>query len=79
MAQFMTTIQGNRGETSRLGSKNSGMVARVNGWDSGVTVIAGHDDEGDFFNVYQTGGSNHTTAQKLIGVLRNGEFTPATF
>lgn len=38
MAQFRATIEGNRGEASRLGHKGSGIRAQVNGWSGGVNV-----------------------------------------
>lgn len=44
MAQFRGTITGNRGEASRLGSKESGMRTETNGWTGGVTVRAAHYD-----------------------------------
>jgi len=31
MAAFRGTVQGNRGEVSRLGTKKSGITARING------------------------------------------------
>lgn len=58
MARFRSTINGQRGEASRLGSAASGMVAEVNGWNAGVTVIASDVNGVDCFDVYQTGGSN---------------------
>ena len=45
MARFRATLQGNRGEVSRLGSKASGMSAHINGWNTGVTIYAGVDDQ----------------------------------
>ena len=42
MAQYRAIIKGNRGEASRLGSKSSGLEARVNGWDLGVYVEVQH-------------------------------------
>ena len=39
MAHFYATVQGNRGETSRTGSKNSGITAKAYGWDLGGTVV----------------------------------------
>lgn len=59
MAQFRATIQGNRGEVSRLGTKASGMLATINGWNVGVFVEAGTTREGeDTITVCVTGGSN---------------------
>ena len=59
MARFRATVQGMRGEASRLGSKDSGIRTNANGWDSGVIVFGWVDDqEQDVFEIYQTGGSN---------------------
>ena len=38
MAQFRGTIQGGRGEASRLGHKSSGLTLQANGWDIGAEV-----------------------------------------
>jgi len=78
MAQFMATIQGNRGEASRLGSKDSGISAKINGWDAGISVEAWYDQatEEDYFRVYQTGGSNGHTPKVFLGELRGGKFFP---
>jgi len=38
MAHFYGTMQGSRGETSRMGTVNSGMTAHVRGWDVGIEV-----------------------------------------
>ena len=39
MAHFYGTVQGNKGETSRTGSKNSGITAKAFGWDIGGRVV----------------------------------------
>ena len=57
MAQFRGTIKGNRGGTSRLGSKSSGLQVRADGWQSGVKVEAHHNGTRDIFRVFSTGGS----------------------
>jgi hypothetical protein len=57
MANFRALIRGQRGEASRLGSKQSGIVAHVDGWHSGVTVRVSHVDGRDLFSVYRTSGS----------------------
>lgn len=67
MAQFMATIQGNRGEASRVGSRDSGIVAHINGWDFGITVAARHVNGKDLFDVYKTSGSHRRSAPTLIG------------
>lgn len=38
MAQYRGTIQGSRGEASRLGHKSSGLILHANGWDIGAEV-----------------------------------------
>lgn len=66
MAQFYGSIQGNRGEATRLGSRSSGMVATVNGWDVGARVVIRHIDGEDVIYVYRTGGSNNAVAHEMI-------------
>lgn len=58
MAQFRATIQGQRGQASRLGSKSGGMSATVNGWNVGVSIEASHENGRDIIRVYENGGSN---------------------
>lgn len=66
MAQFRAVIQGQRGHASRLGSKNSGISASVNGWTAGVDVVAVHVAGKDVFRVYRTGGSGHADGRELV-------------
>ena len=76
MAHFRATIQGNRGEASRLGTKGSGLDADVNGWDSGVSVRASYNNEKkrDEFSIYLTGGSGYSSVGKFLGkYYRDGE------
>jgi len=70
MAQFIAEIKGSRGSVTRLGSKKSGIWASVNGWRSGVDVIAETDANGrDLFKVYKTGGSNGAFSAKLVATI----------
>lgn len=59
MAHFRATIEGNRGQASRLGTKKSGIVATINGWDIGVRVWIHFDEniQQDIIHIRQTGGS----------------------
>jgi len=59
MAQFRGTIEGNRGEASRLGTKASGLTVTANGWDTGVRVELSHRAGRDVVLIYRTGGSNN--------------------
>ena len=65
MAHFRATIKGSRGLASRLGTKQSGMRATVNGWNVGVTIIAKHLHGKDFICVYRTGGSNNDDGERI--------------
>ena len=66
MAQFRAVIRGQRGEASRLGSKQSGIVAHVDGWHTGATVRISHVDGRDLISVYRTGGSNGNGSEYLV-------------
>lgn len=44
MAHFLGTIQGNRGEASRLGTKSSGLHAQIGSWEGGITVNLYYDE-----------------------------------
>ncbi len=71
MAHFIGTIKGNKGEASRLGSKDSGMRAVVNGWNFGCEVIISHNKETDKneINIWTTSGSNGKRTAKFIGTF----------
>lgn len=45
MAQFYGTVQGSRGETSRLGDKGSGLTARLMSWEGMVCVYLSYNTE----------------------------------
>jgi len=68
-------MQGQKGDTSRLGSKRSGLQASVDGWGAGIEVRAVWDESlnADVFYVYATGGSNGRGGSKLIFSLRDIE------
>lgn len=76
MARFYAGIHGNRGATTRLGTKGSGMRAFVNGWNVGVEVKARVNREGlDVIQVLPTGGSNGGNGFKVetdpdTGIIR---------
>jgi hypothetical protein len=71
MAHFIGRLKGQKGESSRLGSKQSGFVSYVHGWNLGVKIIARHDKDKqkDVFQVYKTSGSNATFRDVLIGTF----------
>lgn len=75
MAQYRATIQGQRGQASRLGSKKTGIRAKVNGWNIGVDVDIYFDAKTgqDRISIYRTGGSNARSMPELIADFTNGE------
>lgn len=80
MAQFRATISGQRGsETSRIGNKTSGITTNTNGWNSGVRVVGGVNEDGDDqFTIYATRGSSPHRESVYIGYVNHaGEFHPA--
>lgn len=46
MAHFYGTVQGNRGEASRTGSKNSGMGTYCASWNGAIRCFAYINNEG---------------------------------
>ena len=68
MAQYRTTIKGQRGEASRLGSKNSGMTAHVNGWNIGASVWLPWDEvkKEDRIRIELTSGSGYGPSKTVL-------------
>jgi len=75
MAHFYAEIQGNRGEATRMGTKDSGMRAHIRGWNVGVKVYCTYNEETgeDEIEVYKTSGSNGYGHSELIAKLKEGE------
>ena len=73
MAHFYGTLKGNRGMTSRLGTKASGMEANIKGWSVGVRVYISHERGKDVIRVYSTGKQGTYTDMKLIAKIIEGE------
>jgi hypothetical protein len=71
MAHFYAEIKGNRGEATRMGTKESGIRGHIRGWDVGIKVYGSVGEDGeDEFTVYLTPGSNGGKSGKLIGVFK---------
>ena len=70
MSQFYASIQGNRGEATRCGSKNSGIEGHIRGWSIGARVKGYTDSQGrDHIIVIKTGGSNGHSPEVQIAHL----------
>jgi|TARA_B100000315_G_scaffold145751_1_gene134618 hypothetical protein len=71
MSRFYASIQGNRGEATRCGTKDSDITGHIRGWDKGVKVIAEVDeDDNDTFYIFETSGSNDSKPAILIDVIK---------
>lgn len=90
MAQFRAIIKGARGETSRLGSKASGISAKINGWLAGVSVSGRFENDRDTFEICASGGSHARSSAEpiarvaesdtgpIVEILINGEWIERT-
>ena len=63
MSRFYGSMQGSRGEVTRCGTKNSGIHARVRGWNIGIVAEVRECGKcgGDRVFVGLSGGSNDGT------------------
>jgi len=75
MSQFYGDLQGNRGMTTRIGSKDSGIGGHIRGWNVGIRVVGVYEDDEDKFYVYATSGSHHTRVDTLICILTERDIT----
>lgn len=66
MAQFYASIQGNRGEATRMGTKLTGIEGHIRGWNIGCRVHMYHRDGVDHCWIYQTKGSNGGEEKLLV-------------
>lgn len=68
MSQFYASIQGNRGQATRQGTKKSGLEGHIRGWNLGARVWMFVDGDGqDRCQIVLTGGSNGRYSDKVIG------------
>lgn len=80
MAHFIGFINGSRGEASRLGTKNSGIEARAQGWNIGGRVAVRHNattgkDEVTLEVTTGSNGSGHSLCLGTFIINANGEIT----
>lgn len=75
MARFYASIQGNRGEATRIGSKDSGIEGHIRGWNIGgrVCCFVGENGE-DRVQISLTGGSS-CSFEKVIGTFTEADLT----
>ncbi len=74
MARFYASIQGNRGEATRMGTPSSGLTGHIRGWHIGVRAECSVDENGDdVIHVYRTSGSSGHNPSELIAVLHENK------
>lgn len=69
MAHFYGWLQGNRGEATRMGAKDSGIDSWVQGWGSRIRVHMGYDarEDKDYGSaIFGTGPSNYNGGSLAI-------------
>jgi hypothetical protein len=76
MAHFIGYMEGSRGQVSRLGTKRSGMVTQVQGWNFGVKAAIYYNEktDRDEVRIMLTHGSGSYGSDKDLGT-----FTPDDF
>lgn len=75
MSHFYAQIQGNRGEATRGGTKESGIFGHIRGWNVGIRVDVDHYAEKgqDVAEIRITGGSNNSSGTTLCWVYEDGK------
>ena len=76
MAQFYASIQGNRGEATRMGTKASGINGHIRGWNVGAEVFITHVNGVDVVEVFRTGGSHWNSRSELIAKFTEEDKNP---
>lgn len=65
MGHFYAEIQGNRGEATRMGTKDSGIYGHIRGWNIGARVTVDCIDGVDIVSVFKTGGSSNPNGELI--------------
>lgn len=68
MARYRGTVRGNRGDASRGGSADSGLMGHIRGWEVGAYVFVGPlfgDKDKDEVEIFVSTGSNGKIQQKV--------------
>jgi len=74
MARFYGSMQGTRGEATRMGDTKNGFDAHVRGWNVGVRITCRVDKDGkDVIEVWETGGSNRPGGLKLLAEVKEAK------
>ena len=79
MARFRGTIQGTRGEASRLGTAATGLTSVANGWNVGGEVEISDDNGGDVVDFTLTAGSGRGRSARTFARYVEGDNTPTIY
>lgn len=71
MAHFYGGVHGNRGEATRLGTKDSGLNTFANGWGIGARTVCYYlpDKDEDRVQVWITHGSGYGSPSLFLGTF----------
>ena len=80
MARFRGTVQGARGEASRLGTAATGVTSTADGWHIGGEVEISDDDRGgDVVDFTLSGGSNARNSPRMVARYVEGDNAPTIY
>ena len=69
--RFYASIQGCRGEATRMGGKESGIHGHIRGWNVGARIFMSvNEDDEDVCTIRLTSGSSGGKGDKLIGKFK---------
>ena len=68
MAQFYANIRGNRGEATRMGTKDSEIYGHIRGWHIGASVRCYHENGEDRVQINLTDGSNGCRSISVLDI-----------
>jgi len=71
MSHFYGTLQGSRGEATRCGTKDSGIVTYAAGWNGAIRVVVWEEENVDRYTVSLTSwqGSGGSSLHLATGIL----------
>lgn len=78
MSHFYGKLQGNKGEATRCGTRNSGLLAAANGRDIGGVVRAIEHDNQDVMWFTLTGGSKGGSRQWSVAEITQADLCNLT-
>ena len=78
ISYFYSRIKGHKGETTRCGTRSSGITARVDSWSIGARSVIKYDTtiNADVVTLYATKGSDDSYGKRIMSYAYiDGKFT----